>query len=121
MKVALALAALVATSLPAAAIEGRYKIEGRNPGQSQVYRGEAAVKKSGETYSIVWQIGSSRQIGTGILSGSVLSVVFQAAGAPGSGGVASFQVSDNKITSGQWAVTGGQMIGTEQWAFEAGL
>ena len=73
MRIALALAAMAATSCPAAAIEGRYKIEGRNPGQSQVYRGEAAVKKLGDTYSIVWQIGSARQIGTGILTGSVLS------------------------------------------------
>ncbi|GJD32345.1 hypothetical protein PMNALOAF_3614 [Methylobacterium adhaesivum] len=121
MKAALALAVLIATSLPAVAIEGRYKIEGRNPGQTQVYRGEAAVKKSGETYSIVWQIGSGRQIGTGILTGSVLSVVFQAAGAPGSGGVASFQVNDHKITSGQWALTGGQTVGTEQWTFETGF
>lgn len=121
MRVALTLAALVATILPAAAIEGRYKIEGRNPGQSQIYRGEAAVKKSGDTFSIVWQIGSARQIGTGILTGSVLSVVFQAAGTPGSGGVASFQVIDNKVTAGQWAVTGGQTIGTEQWTFDAGI
>lgn len=121
MRIALALAAMAATSCPATAIEGRYKIEGRNPGQSQVYRGEAAVKKLGDTYSIVWQIGSARQIGTGILTGSVLSVVFQAAGAPGSGGVASFQVRGDKVTSGQWAVTGGQTVGTEQWAFETGI
>ena len=121
MKAVLALAALIATSLPATALEGRYRIEGRNPGQTQVYRGEAAVKKSGETYSIVWQIGPGRQIGTGILTGSVLSVVFQAAGAPGAGGVASFQVKDDKITAGQWAVTGGQTVGTEQWTFEAGI
>lgn len=121
MKTVLACTALIVTCLPAAALEGRYKIEGRNPGQTQVYRGEAAVKKSGETYSIVWQIGSGRQIGTGILSGSVLSVVFQAAGAPGSGGVASFQVKDDKVTSGQWAVTGGQTVGTELWTFEAGI
>ena len=121
MRIGLALAALIASALPALAIEGRYKVEGRNPGQPQTYRGEAVIRKSGDTYSIVWQIGSGRQIGTGILTGSVLSVVFQAAAAPGSGGVASFQVVDDKVAAGRWAVTGGQAVGTETWSLETGL
>ena len=121
MRIGLALAAFIASALPAMAIEGRYKVEGQNPGQPQTYRGEAIIKKSGATYSIVWQIGSGRQIGTGILTGSVLSVVFQAAGAPASGGVASFQVIDNKVAAGQWAVTGGQAVGTEKWSIESGI
>ncbi|KAB1069276.1 hypothetical protein [Methylobacterium planeticum] len=121
MRIGLALIALAASALPALAIEGRYKVEGQNPGQPQIYRGEAVIKKTGETYSVVWQIGSGRQIGTGILSGSVLSVVFQAANAPGSGGVASFEIADNKVTGGKWAVTGGQTAGTEKWTLESGI
>ena len=121
MRIGLALAATIALASPTIAIEGRYKVEGQNPGQPQIYRGEAIIKKSGDTYSIVWQIGSGRQIGTGILTGSVLSVVFQAAGASNSGGVASFQVTDNKVATGQWAVTGGKAIGTEKWSLESGI
>ena len=49
---ALILAGLLAVA-PAAAIEGRYAVEGSNPGRSDVtYRGLAAIRKSGDTYSI---------------------------------------------------------------------
>ncbi|TXM94381.1 hypothetical protein FV222_21455 [Methylobacterium sp. WL103] len=121
MKIIFALTALAALTLPAQAIEGRYKVEGQNPGQPQLYKGEAMIKRTGDTYSVVWQIGSGRQIGTGILTGTVLSVVFQATGAPGSGGVASFQVIDDKVTVGKWAVTGGQTVGSEKWSLESGI
>lgn len=121
MRIGLAFAAIVALAPPAAAIEGRYMVEGQNPGHPQTYRGKAVIKKTGETYSVVWQIGSGRQIGTGILTGAVLSVVFQAANAPGSGGVASFQVIDNKVAIGRWAVMGGQAVGAENWTLESGI
>jgi hypothetical protein len=121
MKIAIALVVVVATTIPTQAVEGRYKIEGQNPGQTQIYRGEAIIKKTGSTYSVVWQIGSARQFGTGILTGNILSVVFQAAGTPGSGGVASFQVVDDKVASGQWAVTGGVAVGIEKWSIDGGI
>lgn len=115
---AAASAGLLLAALPAAAIEGRYAVEGSNPGQSGVtYRGDAAIRKSGETYSIVWQIGQGRQIGTGILTGSVLSVVFRSVGGQG-GGVASFETADDAVTSGRWAVTGGTATGTERWTIQ---
>ncbi len=104
----------VAAGLPAQALEGRYRVEGQNPGQAQTYRGEAVVRRTGETYSLVWQIGSGRQIGTGILTGSVLSVVFQAVGGQG-GGVASFETADDRIVGGRWTLIGGQATGTERW------
>ncbi|WP_430911213.1 hypothetical protein [Methylobacterium sp. sgz302541] len=114
---ALILAGLLAAA-PAAAIEGRYAVEGSNPGRSDVtYRGLAAIRKSGDTYSIVWQIGSGRQIGTGILTGSVLSVVFRSIDGKG-GGVASFETADGAVTSGRWAVTGGTATGTERWTVQ---
>ena len=123
MKAVTGLLALLASTLSAEALEGRYKVDGQNPGQAQVYRGEAIIKKTGSTYSVAWQIGSGRQIGTGIRTGSVLSVVFQAAGAAGaaSGGVASFQIVDDKVATGQWAVTGGNAVGTERWSMDGGI
>lgn len=113
----LALLGFLVTGLPAQALEGRYRVEGQNPGQSQTYRGEAIVKRTGETYSLVWQIGAGRQIGTGLLTGSVLSVVFQAAGGQG-GGVASFETTGDRIVGGRWTVIGGQVAGTERWTRE---
>lgn len=99
------------------ALDGRYQVEGQNPGQAQTYRGEAIVRHTGETYSIIWQIGSGRQIGTGLLTGSILSVVFQSANGQG-GGVASFETADNAITAGRWTLLGGQTTGIERWTRE---
>ena len=121
MKLVIGLVALLASTWSAEAVEGRYKVEGQNPGQAQVYRGEAVIKKTGDTYSVVWQIGSGRQIGTGIRTGSVLSVVFQAAGGAAGGGVASFLIVDDRVTSGQWAVTGGNAVGIEKWSMDGGI
>lgn len=121
MKAVIGLVTLIASTWSAAAVEGRYKVEGKNPGQAQVYRGEAIIKKTGDTFSVAWQIGSGRQIGTGIRTGSVLSVVFQAAAGAAGGGVASFQIIDEKITSGRWAVTGGNAVGVETWSIDGGI
>ena len=114
MKAWIAGVALIASTWPVRAIEGRYSVEGQNPGGAQVYRGEAIIKKSGDTYSVVWQIGSGRQIGTGVLTGSVLSVVFQTVGANGSG-VASFEVVEGRVGVGRWAVIGARTTGSERW------
>ncbi len=110
----IACAFLLTAPLPVRALEGRYRIEGQNPGQAQVYRGEAVVKRTGETYSLIWQIGTGRQIGTGLLTGSVLSIVFQGVGSQGSG-VASFETAGDRIVGGRWTMIGGQTIGTERW------
>lgn len=112
---------LLLTTLPATAIEGRYTVEGSNPGRSEAtYRGLAEIRRTGDTYSIVWQIGQARQIGTGILTGSVLSVVFRTVEGQG-GGVASFETADGAVTSGRWAVTGGTATGTERWTLQPRL
>lgn len=70
-----ALAALFA--LPAAAIEGQYAVEGQNPGQERTYKGEAQIKRTGRTYSVIWKVGQTPQFGTGILIDKTFSIVFQ--------------------------------------------
>lgn len=99
---------------PVLGIEGRYRIEGTNPGQSRDYQGEAIVRKTGATYTMAWQLEQVRQIGTGLLSGNVLSVTFMTVGGAGSG-VASFEVQDDKVRRGTWTVIGAQVTGTETW------
>lgn len=115
--VQIAFACCLAASLPAQALEGRYRIEGQNSGQAQVYQGEAVVRRTGEAYSLVWQIGSSRQIGTGLRTGSILSVAFQTVGGQGSG-VASFETDGERIVGGRWTLIGAQATGLERWTLE---
>ena len=47
---------------PASAIEGFYTVEGRNPGQPGGYKGEAQIKQTGRTYTIIWRIGQGQQL-----------------------------------------------------------
>ncbi len=108
----IALAPLLAA--PALAIEGRYRIEGTNPGSAAVYRGEAVVKRTGETYTVGWQIGAARQVGTGVRTGDVLSIVYQTVGTT-SFGVASFGIAGERVNGGAWTTLGAQRTGVEHW------
>ena len=72
--VALIAVLAVGGAASAESIEGMYRVEGNGPGADQAYRGRAQVKKTGATYTIVWQIGEGGHVGTGILTSDVLSV-----------------------------------------------
>ena len=116
-------AASAALTLGAAAegIDGLYRVEGHSPGSSEVYKGEAQIKKTGDTYTVVWRIGQSGHVGTGILTGNVLSIFFQPLDRRGAPGIASFRVSDDKVTEGTWTVLGGNSVGVERWTLDPGL
>ena len=58
------------------AFGGAARAESIEGGADQAYRGRAQVKKTGATYTIVWQIGEGGHVGTGILTSDVLSVFF---------------------------------------------
>jgi hypothetical protein len=105
----------------AESIEGLYRVEGSGPGPDQAYKGEAQVKKTGDTYSIVWRIGESGHVGTGILTAEVLSVFFQPLDRRAAPGVASFRVIEGKIAGGTWTVLGGKVVGEERWVPDRGL
>ncbi len=107
-------ALLFATATPAFAIEGFYTVEGKNPGAPQGYKGEAQIKQTGRTYTIIWKIGEGAQIGTGILVDNVLSIVFSAPG-PTRPGLAVYNVTGDKITSGVWTSLGSQTVAQEFW------
>ena len=106
---------LLALATPALALEGLYNVEGRNPGQSQSYKGEVQIKQTGLTYTIIWKIGEGAQIGTGILVDNVLSIVFTAPG-PTRPGLAVFTVADDKILNGVWTSLGSQIVAEEVWS-----
>jgi pimeloyl-ACP methyl ester carboxylesterase len=121
---AVSLGAALAFNMAAAraeSIEGLYRIEGNGPDSDQAYKGEAQVKKTGDTYTIVWRIGESGHVGTGILTADVLSIFFQPLDKRGAPGVASFRIIDGKIADGTWTVLGGKVVGTERWTPDRGL
>ncbi|HEY8579861.1 MAG TPA: hypothetical protein VIL72_08255 [Beijerinckiaceae bacterium] len=108
-------ACLAAAPAPASAIEGWYTVEGRNPGQPGNYKGEAQIKQTGRTYTVVWRIGQGQQIGTGILIDNVLSIVFTPIG-PARPGIAVYNVSDDKVASGVWTSLGSETVAEEVWS-----
>lgn len=113
---ALAAALVAGLVTNALAIEGKYRVEGTLPGEGGRYQGEAAVRRTGETYTIVWRINDDRHVGTGIVTGPVLSVIFRSLNARGAPGIASFAIVDDRITKGTWSTLGGEVVGTETWS-----
>lgn len=114
----LAAAALTLSLSSAAALEGRYRVEGSLPG-GRSYAGEAVVRKSGEVYAIAWQTQLGRHVGTGILTGQVLSVVYRDQANREPPGIASFVVVDDRIAQGRWSTLGATHLGREAWTFQA--
>jgi hypothetical protein len=113
--------AALAITTAAYAIDGRYRIEGHSPGSSDTYKGEAQIKRTGETYTVVWRIGESGHVGTGIVTDNVLSVFFQPLDRRAAPGVASFHIIDDKVVDGTWTVLGGNAVGVERWTLDRGL
>lgn len=113
--------AVLPISTGAHAIDGIYRVEGHSPGSSDVYKGEAQIKKTGDTYTVVWRIGESGHVGTGILTDNVLSIFFQPLDRRAAPGIASFHVVDDKVVDGTWTVLGGNVVGEERWIPDRGL
>lgn len=97
------------------AIEGRYRIEGKAPGVS--YAGEVAIRQSGEVYDIVWKTTAGPYVGTGIRTGSVISVVYRDPAGQNNPGVAALVVENDKVTGIKWGALGKRGVGTETWSF----
>jgi hypothetical protein len=114
------MAAALGLSPAALAIEGHYHVEGHGPGSTDIYKGDAQIKKTGDTYSIAWRVGQTRHLGTGILTDKVLSVFFQPLERGAGAGLASFRIVDDKITDGTWTVLGSTSVGVERWTPDRG-
>jgi hypothetical protein len=100
-----------AAPINAAELVGRYKVEGSNAGGTNLYRGEAAVIQSGQTYQIAWKVGGQQFKGTGVLTGTTFSVVFQQTGTPAS--LVVYQLRDDGTLVGVWTGIGGTSLGSE--------
>jgi hypothetical protein len=113
--------AVLTVSAAAEGIDGLYRVEGHSPGSSEISKGQVQIKKTGDTYTVVWRIGESGHVGTGILRGNVLSIFFQPLDRRAAPGIASFLVNDDKVTEGSWTVLGGNAVGMERWVPDRGL
>ncbi|MDO6963096.1 hypothetical protein [Rhizobium alvei] len=63
------LAMLAFTLLPGLALadpSGTYNVRGLNPDDGKEYTGTVEVSRTGETYTVVWEIAGTKFVGTGL-------------------------------------------------------
>jgi hypothetical protein len=100
---------LIATSAFADPI-GKYSIRGTNPGDGKPYSGEVTVTRTGDTYRVVWLIGSDTYTGTG--SNDFLAVSYRSGNETG---LALYGRKSDGKWHGIWTYAGGRQIGTDVW------
>ena len=102
---------LAATPVLAAEPTGDYTIEGTNPGGSGAYTGTVTVRKTGETYSVIWVVGGTRYIGTGIGNKDFIAVSYRSGNNTG----LALYGEDGGNWTGIWTYAGGKQVGAERW------
>lgn len=90
---------------------GTYNVEGNNPGGGSQYRGTVTITKTGETYRVIWVVGGTRYIGTGIGNKDFLAVSYQSGN---SSGLALYG-ADGGNWKGVWTTSSGDKMGAEFW------
>ena len=130
MRMLAALAVIILFLLPATAMagpEGTYFVEGTNPGGGGTYRGTATVRRNGQTYEVVWDVGGVRYVGTGLGATWVKGDLVMGAAAAkdvalsisyvssGSYGLCFMIEQQNGQWQGIWTYGGSTTIGTEVW------
>jgi len=90
---------------------GKYDVEGTNPGNGNGYTGTVSVERTNDTYRVVWTIGGTRYIGTGIGDKNFLAVSYRSGNDTG---LALYAATDNGW-KGIWTYANGTKIGTERW------
>jgi hypothetical protein len=108
---AAALALLAATPALAGDPVGDYTIEGTNPGGGGNYTGTVQVRKTGDTYSVIWVVGGTRYIGTGIGNEDLMAVSYRSGNNTG----LALYGEDGENWKGIWTYAGGKQVGAELW------
>jgi hypothetical protein len=90
---------------------GTYTIEGTNPGNGSKYSGKVTVEKTGETFRVVWDVGGSRYIGTGLGDKNFIAVSYSS----GSDTGLALYGEDGGNWKGVWTYAGSRNMGTETW------
>jgi len=73
--------------------------------------GTVTVSKTGETYRVVWVVGSTRYIGTGIGNKDFIAVSYRSGNDTG----LALYGADGGNWAGVWTYAGGQNVGAEFW------
>ena len=102
------------TAAFAADPSGRYTIQGTNPGGKGSYSGTVTVDRTGETYRVVWIVGSTRYVGTGIGNKDFIAVSY----ASGNSSGLALYGADGANWAGVWAYSGARDVGAETWTRE---
>jgi hypothetical protein len=90
---------------------GSYDVEGGNPGGGSQYRGTVTVEKTGQTYRVIWVVGSTRYVGTGIGNKDFLAVSYKSGNDSG----LALYGADGGNWAGVWTYAGGRQVAPEIW------
>ena len=93
---------------------GRYAVEGTNPGGGSQYTHTVTVEKTGDTYRVMWVVGSTRYVGTGIGDHDFIAVSYKSGNDSG----LALYGADGDNWAGVWAYAGARQMGTEVWKRE---
>jgi hypothetical protein len=91
--------------------EGSYAVRGTNPGKSGNYSGTVSVEKTGDTYRVVWNVGGTKYVGTGIGDAKFMAVSYKSGNSTG----LAMYVAKGDGWEGIWTYAGGEELGTERW------
>lgn len=90
---------------------GTYNVEGTNPDGGSTYKGTVTISKTGETFSVVWIVGGTRYVGTGIGNKDFIAVSYKSDADTG----LALYGADGGNWAGVWTYAGGNKIGAEIW------
>ena len=91
---------------------GSYDIEGSNPGGGSSYRGTVTVERTGETYRVIWVVGGTRYVGTGIGNREFIAVSYRSGNDTG----LAMYGAEGGNWKGIWTYAGGRQLGEERWS-----
>ena len=113
MRIIAILAALLIGTAAAFAADpvGNYDIAGTNPGSGSHYSGTVSVSRTGQTYRVVWVVGGTRYVGTGIGDRDFLAVSYRAGNDSG----LALYGAEGGNWEGVWAYAGARQMGAEIW------
>lgn len=129
-KTVLTAAAVISLMLTSAMAgpEGTYTVQGNSPGSGDPYEGTVTVERTGETYQIVWEIGGTTFVGSGLgaapaKGGTIMGPADDAdyvltvgyVSLPNNFGLAYYVEQADGTWKGIWTYGGSDEIGSEIW------
>jgi hypothetical protein len=111
MRAVLTLAFVLFAGVANADPVGKYEVTGTNPGGKSTYTGQVTVERTGDTYRVVWNVGGTRYVGTGIGNKEFIAVSYRSGDQTG----LALYAEDGDGWGGVWTYAGGKQMGTEKW------